>query len=89
MDEQLPLRDWEEGSTVKVADGRRLVRWGSVAQAGRILWDYKKDTIYALIKAEEFKAVKRGGGRTCNWRVDLVSVWEYKMRVENGDSMRL
>lgn len=88
MENQLPLKNWEEGSTVQAADGRRLVRWGSVAQAGRMLWGYKKDTIYALIHAGEIKAVKRGTSKTHNWRVDLVSVWEFKTRQENDQGHR-
>lgn len=82
----LPGTAWDEASSVRAQNGNRLRRWGSVAEAGRMLWGYKKDTIYALIKAGEIKAVKRGNSQTHNWRVDLVSVWEFKMRRENENA---
>jgi len=79
----LPITSWEELGSVRSAGGRRLRRWGSVKEAGRMLWGYSKATVYVLIEAGEIKAVKRGA-RNCHWRVDLVSVWEYKTRVETG-----
>lgn len=79
----LPLSSWEEDSWLRSQDGKPLRRWGSVREAGRILWGYEKDTIYQLLRSGVVRGVKRPG-RTSNWRVDLMSAWEYKVRVENG-----
>ncbi len=83
----LPGQAWDEGSVLRSRNGSRLQRWGSVQDAGRMLWGYKKDVVYELIKAGEIKAIKRGRSRTHNWRVDLVSVWEFKQRVENESTV--
>jgi len=37
-----------------------------------------------LIKAGVIHGVKRPG-RSCKWRVDLMSVWEYKSKIERGE----
>jgi hypothetical protein len=84
MTEQLPFpARWDEGATVSTNDGRKLRRWGSVKEAGRMLWGYGDDTIYQLLHAGTIKGVRRPG-RNTKWRVDLVSVWEYKVKVEGG-----
>ena len=80
----LPLSFWEEGMELKAQRGNKIKRWGSVAQAC-VMLDYAKDSIYGLIEAEEIVGRKRKAGRNAHWRVDLVSVWEYKMRVDAGE----
>jgi hypothetical protein len=80
----LPFSSWDEDGVLSARSGARLTRWGSVREASRILWGYQKDSIYKLLRAGVVRAVKRPG-RNCSWRVDLLSAWEYKQRVENGD----
>lgn len=80
----LPLSSWEEDAWLRSRDGKPLRRWGSVKEAGRILWGYQKDVIYALLRSGVVRGVKRPG-RTSNWRVDLLSAWEYKVKVEKGE----
>lgn len=80
----LPLFSWDEGAVVRTKSGCSLRRWGSVSEAGRMLWGYQKDTVYKLIKAGVIHGVKRPG-RSCKWRVDLMSVWEYKSKIERGE----
>lgn len=82
----LPTESWEEGLTLRTTTGRKLRRWGSVAQACRMLFDLRKGDLYLLIEAGEVEAVKRPplpGKRDRNqhYKVNLVSVWEYRQRV--------
>lgn len=78
----LPVEAWDEGAMLRAQGGKRLQRWGSVQMARKMLWGYGKDKIYLMIEAGEIFAVKGGAGRTASWRVDLVSVWEHKVRAE-------
>lgn len=80
----LPFSSWDEDGILRAQDGKPLKRWGSVGEASRILWGYQKDSIYKILRAGVIRAVKRPG-RNCSWRVDLLSAWEYKQRVENGE----
>lgn len=60
---------------------RKLQRWGSVAQAGKILDECDREIIYDLIATKEIRAYKRRPSRpNSHWRVDLLSVWEHKQR---------
>ena len=54
-----------------------------------MLWGVGKDKVYAMIQAGEIKGVKMGTSRNSRWRVDLMTVWEYKVRAENGDGIKL
>lgn len=79
----LPALSWDEEASVRSEDGRKLRRWGSVREAQRMLWGVNKHEVYDLLRAGIIRAVRRPGGKT-KWRVDLVSVWEYKTKVEKS-----
>lgn len=85
---ELPFTSWDEGSRLRTQSGKTLERWGSVRDAGRVLWGYDKKVIYTLIEAGEVVAHKRPG-RNCKWRVDMLSVWDYKQRVEKGEAVKV
>lgn len=66
--------------TVQASD-RKLRRWGSVAQASKILDECDREIIYDLIEVGSIRAYKRRPHRpNSHWRVDLLSVWEHKQR---------
>ena len=78
----LPGVSWTEDAFLKVADSdRKLRRWGSIAQACKILDDCDREILYDLIAVGSVKAYKRRPHRSnSHWRVDLLSVWEHRQR---------
>lgn len=81
---ELPVKSWDEGSFLRKKDGGRLRRWGSVEEAGTILFGVGKDKIYAMIRDGDVRAAKIGTSKNSHWRVDLVSVWECKVRMQDA-----
>ncbi len=74
----LPL-SWTADETLRAPNGAKLRRWGSVATACRMLGGCDRHDLYGLIRGGLVKAYKLNVTRTnSHWRVDLLSVWEYK-----------
>lgn len=76
----LPLSSWDEGMTIDTSAGARLQRWGKLRDMSKMLYDLDREACYMLIKDGEVKGFKLGAGRTCGYRIDLISVWEYRMK---------
>jgi len=80
---EMPLRSWGERDSLRAQNGTRLKRWGSVKQACAMLWGCGKDKVHSLIEAGEIDGFKTGA-RNAPYKVDLLSVWEYKNQAEGG-----
>jgi len=77
-----PSFSFNEDAFLTVRDSdRKLRRWGSVAQAAKVLDECDREIIYDLIEVGSIRAYKRRPHRpNSHWRVDLLSVWEHKQR---------
>lgn len=77
---ELPLHAWDEGMELEARDGSRLRRWGSVGEMSRVLFGLERRACYYLIERGEVVGFKLGKASNSHYRVDLVSVWEYRQR---------
>lgn len=84
--ELLPVASWtEDAYVVSPRTGKRLERWGSVKQACKILAYKDRESLYPLIRAGLVRARKNNPlAANSPWKVDLVSVWEHKVRQEQA-----
>ena len=84
---ELPLHEWTERDTLRTAAGKKLQRWGTMKQAQAMLWGLGWDKVRELLEVGEIKGFKTGTAKNSRMRIDLVSVWEYKHRMESGASI--
>lgn len=83
--EDLPLFSWTEDQYLRTKQGGRLRRWGSVKEACAILFGCDRKAVYDLLEAELIEGRKLKPHRpNSHWRVDLLSVWEYRERQRKG-----
>jgi len=82
----LPVASWtEDAYVVSAKTGRKLERWGNVRQACKILAYKDRESLTPLIRAGLIKARKNNPlAKNSPWKVDLVSVWEHKVRQEQA-----
>lgn len=66
---------------LRAKEGKKLKRWGSVKEMSRMLFDLDRDACYRLIIGGDVIGFKRGTAVNAHYRVDLLSVWEYRQRV--------
>ena len=77
--QELPGLSWTEDAMVAAGKGGKLRRFGSVAKACEMLDDCDVKAVYRLIQAGTIRAYQLRPHRPNSWyRVDLVSVWEFK-----------
>jgi hypothetical protein len=77
----LPLFSWTEDRYLRTKGGGKLKRWGSVRDACRLLFDCDRKVIYDLLDAGLIEGRKLRPHRpNSHWKVDLLSVWEYRER---------
>lgn len=77
----LPGLSWSEGQTLVAAGGNKLRRWGTVKKACEILDGCDREVIYDLLAMRKIKGWKLRPERVnSHWKVDLLGVWEHKMR---------
>ena len=78
----LPGISWTDDAFLRLPDSeRKLRRWGSVAQACKILDDCDREVLYDLLSIKAVRGYKLRPHRpNSHWKVDLLSVWEHKQR---------
>ena len=83
----VPANSWEEDATILTTSKRRLSKWGSTAQAGKILFGAGRKKVGMLREAGLIRGVKQGTAKNSHWKYDLVSVWEAKVKFETGEDL--
>ncbi len=83
----VPANSWEEDATIVTTSKRRLSKWGSTSQAGKILFGAGRKKVGMLREAGLIRGVKQGTAKNSHWKYDLVSVWEAKVKFETGEHL--
>ena len=83
----VPATSWEEDATIVTTSKRRLSKWGSTSQAGKILFGAGRKKISLLREAGLIRGVKQGTAKNSHWKYDLVSVWALKVKFETGEDL--
>lgn len=81
----VPAERFTEDTHLLTGNGERIRRFGSVAEACRILDGCYREDLTDLIKAGVIRGYKlKPHVRNSHYRVDLLSVWEHKQRQMGG-----
>jgi hypothetical protein len=81
---ELPLARWDEGMELKTQGGGTLQRWGSAAEACKVLFGMDRKALYALVRAGEIRGIKLGKAANSHYKIDLLSAWEYRAELLRG-----